>query len=254
MSAIRFVLADERGLSRVTLARPEARNALNLEMCRELREAFDQIGNDDTVRAVVLDAEGPVFCAGADLKERQGKPADWVVARRRAAFDAYAAIEACPVPVVALVEGPVVGSGGEIAMACDFVLASPTATFRWPEIGWGSVGATQRLPRRIGVARAKELLFTGRTLPASDAEALGLITRLSYDPAALLQETLDSILRAPAMATRLAKQCVELGVRLDLTDGIELEMDAIRSSLRGEEWKEGLTAFARARAEKSGEV
>lgn len=129
MSTIKVTGPDDRGLARVTLARPESRNALNLEMCRDLRHAFSTLGREDNTRAVVIDADGPVFCAGADLKERRGKSEDWVIKRRRAAFDAYAAIEACPVPVVACLDGPVVGSGGEIAMACDFALASPGGKF-----------------------------------------------------------------------------------------------------------------------------
>ncbi|MBF9034350.1 enoyl-CoA hydratase/isomerase family protein [Rhodobacterales bacterium HKCCE2091] len=246
MTTINVDGPDARGLVRVTLARPEARNALNLEMCRELRAAFDGFGRDgDATRAVVIAAEGPVFSAGADLKERQGKSAEWVTARRQAAFDAYAAIGACPVPTIAVVDGPVIGSGGEIAMACDFILGTPRASFRWPEIGWGSVGATQRLPRRIGVARAKELLFTGRKLEAAEAISLGLITRMSDDLDALLAETLDRVLAAPVTAMRLAKHCVDRGMDTDLPGGVEIEMDAIRRSLEGDEWQEGLSAFAR---------
>ncbi|RVT81493.1 enoyl-CoA hydratase/isomerase family protein [Rhodobacteraceae bacterium CCMM004] len=248
MTAIEVAGPDARGLARVTLSRAAARNALNLEMCRELAAAFARLTGDAITRAVVVDAVPPVFCAGADLKERQGRGADWVIARRRAAFDAYAAIEACPVPVVAVLDGAVVGSGGEIAMACDIALASPRASFRWPEIGWGSVGATQRLPRRIGTARAKDLLFTGRKIDAAEAHALGLVTRLADDVGALAAEVLDPILDAPATALRLAKRCVDDGMRTDLAGGIEIEMEAIRHSLDGDEWKDGLTAFAQGRA------
>jgi enoyl-CoA hydratase len=236
---------DDRGLARVTLARPESRNALNLEMCGELRHAFATLGREDATRAVVIDAEGPVFCAGADLKERRGQSEDWVIKRRRAAFDAYAAIEVCPVPVVACLNGPVIGSGGEIAMASDFALASSKVTFRWPEIGWGSVGATQRLPRRVGVARAKELLYTGRILNAAHALEIGLIARMDDDLDALLAQTIERILAAPPSAMRFAKHCVDEGMKIDLAAGIEIEMAAIRSSLSEEEWKNGLDTFSK---------
>ena len=168
----------EGNIARVTLNRPEARNAVNLDLCNALQAAFDAFQGDTETAVVVLDAAGPVFCAGADMRERTGKDEAWVIARRQASFRAYSAIEACPIPVVCAVQGPVVGSGGEISMACDFIVASEAATFHFPEPQWGTVGATQRLQRRIGVSRAKELLFTGRRMDANEAHALGLITRL----------------------------------------------------------------------------
>src|SRR4051794_35898530 len=104
-------------VARVTLNRAAARNALNLQMCLELRSVFQSLDGDESIRVVLLDAGGPVFCAGADLKERQGKDEAWVRQRRQASFAAYETIERCAKPVVALVQGPVVGSGGEIAMS-----------------------------------------------------------------------------------------------------------------------------------------
>src|SRR5947208_5412382 len=155
---------SEWSVARVTLNRPEARNALNLPMCQALKQAFEQLEIDSSLRSVLLDGAGPAFCAGADLKERQGRDESWVIARRQAAFAAYEAIERLSRPVIALVHGPVVGSGGEIAMSCDFIVAADDATFRFPEPQWGTIGATQRLQRIVGLPRAKELLFTGRTM------------------------------------------------------------------------------------------
>ncbi len=245
MSEVTIIGPDTRGLMTVCLTRPEARNALNMSMCLSLQSAFAEIEQTPKARAVLVSAQGPVFCAGADLKERKGKDADWVIARRRASFAAYAAIEACPVPVVAALDGPVIGSGGEIAMACDFALASAKVHFRWPEIGWGAVGATQRLPRRIGIARAKELLFTGRKMDIREAVATGLVARHADDLDALVTETLEAILSAPPLSTRLGKEAVNEGAKLDLPDGIEVEMKAIARSLEGEEWQDGLAAFAK---------
>lgn len=244
MTEITTTGPDARGLMTVSLTRPEARNALNLAMCHALQESFANIAQTTNVRAVLLAAEGPVFCAGADLKERRGKDADWVVARRVASFAAYAAIEACPVPVVAALDGPVIGSGGEIAMACDFTLASDRVHFRWPEVGWGSVGATQRLQRRIGLSRAKELIFTGRKMDVREAVETGLVTRQSNDLPALIAMTLDPILAAPPVAMRLGKEAMNGGAETDLTSGIEIEVKAIERSLQGQEWQNGLAAFA----------
>lgn len=237
----------EGAVARVTLARPEARNAVNLELCHALQAAFDAFQADAETAVVILDAAGPVFCAGADMRERKGRDEAWVVARRQASFRAYAAIQACPIPVVCAVQGPVVGSGGEIAMACDFVVASEEASFLFPEPQWGTVGATQRLQRRIGVARAKELLFTGRKMDAAEALALGLVARLvpAADLAAQVDAIAARIAAAPAAAMRLTKQAVDQGSRTDLASGIEIEMAAIRQLLAQSDWRAGVDRFAR---------
>ena len=114
------------------------------------------------VRLVFVRGNGPVFCGGADLNERKGKSEEWIRERRMSAFAAYGALESLPMPCVALVHGAAIGSGVEIAAACDFIVATPSATFRTPEAQRGTVGATQRLPRILGKRLAKDLMFTGR--------------------------------------------------------------------------------------------
>lgn len=234
-------------VAEVVLNRPEARNAVNLDVCRALARTFDGFQGDLNTRVVVLRAEGPVFCAGADLHERNGKDEQWVLDRRRAGFRAYAAIEACPIPVICSIQGPVVGSGGEIAMACDFVIACEDATFLFPEPQWGTVGATQRLQRVIGVSRAKELLFTGRKMPAAEACRLGLVARLV--PAdrldAEVSEAAGKIATAPELAIRLTKQAINQGSRTDLASGIETEMAAIRQLLFESDWRASVQRFSK---------
>jgi enoyl-CoA hydratase len=237
---------DGQGIARVTLDRPAARNALNLAMCGELRAAFVELDRDPEVHVVLLAANGPVFCAGADLKERQGKDESWVRQRREASFAAYEAIEKCRKPVVAVIQGPAVGSAGEIAMSCDFAIASTKASFRFPEPQWGTVGATQRLQRVIGKARAKELLFTGREMPVAEAYALGLVARV-VEPdalAATAQAIAETIAKAPALAIELTKQAIDLGARTDLATGIRIEMAAIERCLAGSDWRAGIAAFS----------
>lgn len=234
------------GIAVVTLDRAAARNALNLPMCGELREAFATLDRDPAVRVVLLTANGPVFCAGADLKERQGKDEAWVRQRREASFAAYETIEKCRKPVVAVVQGPVVGSGGEIAMSCDFIVASTKASFRFPEPQWGTVGATQRLQRVIGKSRAKELLYTGREMPVSEAHTLGLVARV-VEPEALKETAraiAAAIAKAPALAMELTKQAIDLGATTDLASGIRIEMAAIEHNLANGDWKRGVAAFA----------
>ncbi|MBN9734934.1 MULTISPECIES: enoyl-CoA hydratase/isomerase family protein [unclassified Pseudonocardia] len=240
---IRTAVAD--GVATVELARPEARNAVDLPMCEQLHAAFDQIDADDSVHVVLVTAQGPVFCAGADLTERTGKDASWIRRRRVASFAAYAAIEACRRPVVALLQGAVVGSGGEITLAADFALAADDVSFRFPEPHWGTVGATQRLQRAIGKRRAKELLFTNRRMAGPEALELGLVSTLV--PATALAsaglETARTIAAAPPTALSLTKRAIDLGAETDLDRGIRIEMAAIEQNLATGDWRAGVDRF-----------
>ena len=131
----------ESGVATLTLNRPESRNALNLDMCDRLISISREIQENKEIKLVLVRANGPVFCAGADLKERQGMSEAQVRERRMKGFAAYAALESLQMPVIAVVEGPAVGSGCEIAGACDFIVATPAASFRTPEATRGTVGA-----------------------------------------------------------------------------------------------------------------
>ena len=229
-------VAAKDGVATLTLDRPGSRNALNVAMCEALLAAAQ--GMDDAVRLVLVRANGPAFCAGADLRERQGMNEAQVRERRMKAFAAYAALEALPMPVIAVVEGPAVGSGCEIAAACDFIVATPAASFRIPEALRGTVGATQRLPRILGKRLAKDLMFTGRTLSAEEAERHGLVARLvSPDRLdAVLAEISQTIVDAPAQALRLAKRAIDRGVERDPQGALQTEIAAIEEQLAAGDW------------------
>jgi enoyl-CoA hydratase len=234
MNTILYKVAD--GVATLTLNRPESRNALNLEMCEEIIEAATSASVD--VKLFLVKANGPVFCAGADLKERQGMNEAQVRERRMKGFAAYAALEALPMPTVAVVHGPAVGSGCEIAGACDFIVATPAASFRTPEATRGTVGATQRLPRILGKRLAKDMMFTGRTLNAEEAGTAGLVSRLVL-PSQLetcLEEIKQAILAAPPEALRLAKRCIDRGVELDPAGALQAEIEAIEEQLAAGQW------------------
>ena len=222
-------------------------------MCLALRAAFEALDAQTDIRVVLLDAAGPVFCAGADLKERQGRDEAWVRSRRLAAFAAYEAIERCSRPVVAVVQGPAVGSGGEIAMAADFIVAARHASFRFPEPQWGTVGATQRLQRVVGKRRAKELLFTGRLMPVDEAYGLGLVARVADDAGAAANEIAAGIAKAPALAMALTKQAVDLGEEVALATGIRIELAQIERLLADGGWRQGIETFAREMKRPTGE-
>jgi enoyl-CoA hydratase len=245
-SEVRIAFSVDGPVARVTLNRPQARNALDLPMCLELRAAFERIEADPAIRIVRLDAAGPVFCAGADLKERKGRDEVWVRQRRLASFAAYETIERSSKVVVCVVDGPVVGAGGEIAMACDFIIASSRTSFQFPEAHWGTVGATQRLQRVIGKRLAKELLFTARRWPVEEALARGLVNRVVAPDEldGVVTELIAQIAKAPALALTLAKQSIDLGEKTDLATGIRIELAAIERALAATEWRKGVDAFA----------
>lgn len=245
MSEPTILQAASGGVTTFTLNRPDSRNALNRAMCEDILAAVQSVAVDDSVRVVFIRAAGPVFCAGADLKERQGMSADDVRARRLRAFAAYDAIERLPIPVIAVVHGAAIGSGCEIAAACDFIVATPEATFSTPEALWGTVGATQRLPRILGKRLAKDMMFTGRRLNAEEAKAAGLVSRIV--PAERLDEAVSeiaaTIVKAPPAGLSAAKRCIDQGLELDPRGALAVELLAIEENLSGDHWRAGISEF-----------
>ena len=221
----------ENGVATIALNRPEVRNALNLEMCDALVLETRKLD----ARLVFLRGNGPLFCGGADLNERKGKSEEWIRERRMRAFAAYAALEALPMPCVALVHGAAIGSGVEIAAACDFIVATPEATFRTPEAQRGTVGATQRLPRILGKRLAKDLMFTGRALSAGEARDAGLVARIGNldEEQRVISE---AILKAPRLALELAKRTIDRGIELDPQGALQAEIEAIEEQLAAGQW------------------
>jgi enoyl-CoA hydratase len=223
------------GVATIALNRPEVRNALNLEMCDALLEATRKIIEQD-IKVVFVRGNGPVFCGGADLNERKGRSEEWIRARRMRAFAAYGALESLPIPCVALVHGAAIGSGVEIAAACDFIVATPDASFRTPEAQRGTVGATQRLPRVLGKRLAKDLMFTGRALTAEEARAAGFVARIAANLDEEKTKIADAILKAPPLAMKLAKRTIDRGVELDPQGALQAEIEAIEEQLAAGQW------------------
>lgn len=174
---------------------------------------------------------------------------DEVRARRLKAFAAYDAIERLPMPTIAVVTGPAVGSGCEIAAACDFIVATPEASFRTPEALWGTVGATQRLPRVLGKRLAKDLMFTGRKLAVEEAQRAGLVSRIvgAAELKSALAEITQTIVAAPPGALRLAKRCIDQGLELDPKGALATELLAIEENLARGDWRAGIGSFGERR-------
>lgn len=239
-------LTFNEGVATLTLNRPEARNALNMELCQQLHEVLLEVGARPDVCLLLIRANGPVFCAGADLKERKQMSEDQIRTRRLRAFAVYAVIEDLPMPTVAVIEGPAVGSGCEIASACDFIVASDAASFRYPEAQWGTVGATQRLPRIVGRRIAKELMFTGREVSAQEALTIGLVNQLRPvdEFPGFLNELTQSIAQAPVAAMRSAKRTIDRGIDDSRMGALAHEILAIEENLTQGTWRAGMTSFS----------
>jgi enoyl-CoA hydratase len=237
--------AVDGGVATITLNRAESRNALNLAMCEGLLHAARAAAADPEVRLVLVRAAGNVFCAGADLKERKTMDETQVLARRMRGFFAYEALEALPMPTIALVEGAAAGSGVEITAACDFAVATPAATFWTPEAQWGTVGATQRLARIVGNRLAKDMMFSGRRLTAQQALEAGLVTRVVQATSleGEVAEMVAAIVKAPPLAMRLAKRCIDRGIELGPRGALAEELLAIEENLARSDWRAGIGDF-----------
>jgi enoyl-CoA hydratase/carnithine racemase len=233
----------------VTLNRPEAMNAISGEVADFLAGSLLQAAADPNAWVVVLAAAGDkAFCVGADLKERARlDDAGWMRNRilMRGLFDS---LRALPQPTIASVFSFALGGGFELALNCDLIVASDDAVFGLPEVRVGIVpggGGTQALVRRLGPARAKDLIFTGRRIDAQEAHDLGLVARV-VDRAALESATIElarEICASSPAAVREAKVAVDRGLGVTMEDGIELEDLAWRRAVASEDRREGIAAF-----------
>jgi methylglutaconyl-CoA hydratase len=240
----------------VTLNRPEARNALSLAVNEELARIAKRLAADPEVRAVVLTGAGEhVFCAGADLKERKGVPAaesGRYIDAISGAIEAWAAI---PQPTLCAMNGSAFGGGLELALACDLRLLVDDAELALTEVRLGimpGAGGTQRLPRLIGVAAAKELILLGRRIPAARARDLGLVMGLVPQGAmaAAVANVLAELQGCAPKSTIAAKAAIERGMDGSLADGLAIERAQYDVTLFSADRDEGLAAFAERRPPK----
>jgi enoyl-CoA hydratase len=240
--------ADKVGI--ITMSRPEALNAMNTRMMEELRDVFSQLYVEpDRAACLVLTGEGSRgFCTGADLKERKGM-SDEVWRRQHAIVEQMIrAIMDCPVPVIAAVNGAAYAGGMEIALACDFVYAVPTARFALTEVTLGimpGAAGTQNLPRAVGVRRAKEIVLTGEPFTAEQALGWGMINRIC-EPDRLMPDSLATAARIAANApqsVRQAKKSLDKATELDRSSGYAFEIEAYNRTVVTEDRQEGINAF-----------
>ncbi len=255
--ALETLLYEVRGnVAVVTLNRPDRMNTLGGSMKPDLARAFFEYARaDERVRAVLVTGSGErAFCAGADIKERAGNATsgtDYFVAQK-ATHDLFRNIEEFEKPVIAAINGVALGGGLEIALCADIRLASQAARFGLPEIKLGVIpaaGGTQRLPRLIGEARAKELILTAELVDADTALRYGIVSRVlpqaELMPAALALA--QRIAEHPPLAVRFAKRAINRGMQTDLDSGLEYERYAAAMIIDSEDRKEGMRAFVEKR-------
>ena len=236
-------------VAELVLDRAEAHNALSTAMAREIADACARLGADPAVRVVVLtSASGKAFCVGADLKERNNY-SDADLMRQRPVFRAaFGGVRDLPVPTIAAVHGFALGGGYELALSCDLIVADETAVVALPEVSVGVIpggGGTQLLPRRVGYARAAELIFTARRVGATEALALGLVDRLvaTGEARGAALELAAAIAANSPVGVRNAKAALRRSLGIDLGTGLDVEDAAWRATAFSGDRREGVAAF-----------
>ena len=241
------ILVERRGrVGFITLNRPKALNALNLALAREVIACAEDFDRDQGIGCIVITGSEKAFAAGADIKEMQEKSFSEVYASDHFAdWDRLGKIRK---PIIAAVSGFALGGGCELAMMCDFIIASDTAKFGQPEAKLGvppGMGGTQRLTRLVGKSKAMDMCLTGRLMDAGEAERVGLVSRV-VPAAGLIDEALAAATVIAGMSvpvTIMVKECVNRAEELSLTEGIRFERRVFHSAFATADQKEGMAAF-----------
>lgn len=249
------ILEKKEHIAVVTLNNPSNLNALSSAFIKEIGEAIDEVGADRSLYVLVITGVGKAFIAGADISEMLGLTGAESLFWGKEGSALNDKIEALRMPVIAALNGFTLGGGNELAMACDIRIASEKAKFGQPECGLGitpGAGGTQRLPRLIGTAKAKELLYTGRVIGAQEALSIGLVNRV-VPPEELMDAAMalaEEICANGQIAVQQIKRCVNLGTQVDQAVAVELEQQALAVTMSTEDKCIAMTAFVNKQKEK----
>ena len=250
MSFENIIYGKEKGIARITVNRPEKRNALNQAVRLELQQALRDIEEDDSIRvAIVTGAGDKAFIGGADITElKEMTPIACEARASTLGQQLYTDIENLRVPVIAMINGFCLGGGCEIAMCCDIRVASENARLGQPEINIGIFpggGGTQRLPRLVGWGKAKELLYTGRIIDAAEAERIGLVDKVvpPDELESTVTELAETIASKSPVIIRLLKKAITRGMYSNLPDGLAYDKSTFSLCFATEDHYEGITAF-----------
>jgi len=243
------VLFEQKGnIGIITLNNPTSLNALNKTFMEKINQALDQAEKVENIYVLIITGTEKAFIAGADIKEMLPLTPVESLTWAKVGLDLNSRIENLKIPVIAAVNGFALGGGCELAMACDIRIASEKAKFGQPECGLGitpGAGGTQRLPRLVGPAKAKELLYTGKIIKADEALEIGLVNKVvSHDN--LMDSTLnmaEEICKNAQIAIQQIKKAVNLGIEMDIEKGLSYELQAFSLCHGTEDKKIGMTAF-----------
>ncbi|MGB9679631.1 MAG: short-chain-enoyl-CoA hydratase [Thermoanaerobacteraceae bacterium] len=244
------------GIFILTIERPKALNALNRQTLMEIEEALTSAFNDENVKVIVINGSGnKAFVAGADIAEMKNMTPIEAVEFSKLGQKVFRYIEIAKKPVIAAINGYALGGGLELAMACDIRIASKNAKFGQPEVGLGIIpgfAGTQRLPRLVGISKAKELIFTGDMINADEAYRIGLISKI-VEETDLMNEVFElakKIISKGPYAVGIAKECINRGTETDIETAMEYETKAFGLCFATKDQKEGMVAFLEKRAPK----
>nr|VFK39011.1 MAG: enoyl-CoA hydratase [Candidatus Kentron sp. SD]VFK43847.1 MAG: enoyl-CoA hydratase [Candidatus Kentron sp. SD] len=243
----------EEGIYLIKINRPKVLNALNAKTVSELESAIGEIGADKDARVLLITGAGEKsFVAGGDIAEMQGLDAMQAKAFGQQGLRVLRGLEQLPVPVIAVINGFCLGGGNELAMACDWMLASDKALFGQPEVSLGvtpGFGGTQRLTRRVGTAMALEMITTGRNVKADEAKDIGLVNHV-YPAEELMEKAMKmakSIAGKGPVSVKLSKEAIQRGQHMDLDSAGVFESEIFGLCFATKDQKEGMTAFVEKR-------
>jgi len=240
---------EDGAVATLQLNRPQKKNAFNTQMRQEMEAALRDLERRSAVRAVILTGGEEIFCAGADISEIDGTASAEAAYQHAREFQLlFGQVEALPQPVIAAVSGYALGGGCELVLACDFRIASDTARFGLPEIKIGAIpggGGTQRLPRLIGAAKAKEMIFTGDPITAEKALAVGLVFKVTPKERLLdeAKSLADNLAALPRLALQASKMLINISQEIDLSSGLEIEARSFGALAMTHDLAEGTKAF-----------
>ncbi|WP_409305675.1 enoyl-CoA hydratase [Peribacillus sp. SCS-155] len=254
MTKVIDINKDHKEIAVITLNREEAANALSVGLLHQLGDAIAGLQDEPAVRCIIVTGSGQkAFCAGADLKERAGMAEGEVRRTVKLIGDTISALEALPQPVIAAINGSAFGGGLELALACDIRIASAHSRLGLTETSLGIIpgaGGTQRLPRLIGTAKAKELILTARRIDVNEAERLGIISKVTSQEE-LMQAAwaiAKEIAKNAPLALKAAKKAINLGMDTDLQTGLQIEGLFYGTTISSKDRLEGLKAFKEKRS------
>jgi len=246
---------DQNGIGRAHFNRPEKLNALNTDVFRDLETIMSCCEDDDTIRVVIFTGNEKAFVAGADIENMSKGDIRSAYELTDLTMRVQERLADLPKPTIAAISGYALGAGCEVALCCDFRIASQNAVFGLPVVKLRIIpgyGSTQRLPRIIGIAKAKELLFTGEQISADEELSIGLVNQaVDYDQLdGTVEKFADKLIALPPLSLRSLKEAIQFGMQMDLESAIRMESYLFANCFGSEDRIEGVRAFLEKRKPK----